>query len=239
MTTEFSIQEHLIHIWQVHLPDFYRNESEHLALLNQEEIERANRFHFPEHRIRFLTARAMLRKILGLYLQKAPTDIVFGYSTRGKPHLESNPLNLQFNVSHSFEMAVYGITKTYPIGIDIEKIEDKDQLELAKRFFSPKEYAELKQIPVSEQKKAFYSLWSCKEAVIKTSGEGLHFPLESFSVAINQPSQTISLNYEGKTASIRLEKFSVPQDYQAAFATEQEVSKVCLWQWSQKGIINL
>lgn len=237
MTTKFSIAEHIIHIWQVFLPDFYQDESQLLALLNPDEIKRANRFHFPEHRIRFLTARGMLRKILALYSQQPPASITFAYLHRGKPSLENNPSQIQFNVSHSFEMAVYAFTQRYPIGVDIEKIEDKDQLELAKRFFSPQEFQELQQMPELERKPAFYTIWSRKEAVIKTSGEGLHLPLESFSVSAKAKLEQISFVHEGKSFNYHLENFPVPQGYQAAFATEQEVKQLAFWQWTKWGIV--
>ncbi len=61
---------------------------------------------------------------------------------------------------------------------------DFDLLELAERFFSPREQAELNALPVERRTQAFFLGWTRKEAFIKAHGEGLSLPLEQFDVSL-------------------------------------------------------
>lgn len=235
MTTEFLIEDHSIHLWQLFLPDFFHQEKDLLALLNEEELERANRFYFPEHRSRFLTARAMLRKILSLYSHQNAKEIIFSYGSRGKPFLKHNPLNIQFNVSHSYEMAVYALTKTHDIGVDIERIETKDHDDIAKRYFSPKEFEDLQKLAPEQRQPFFYKIWSRKEAVIKALGEGLYAPLENFSVSLEKNSEDIEIVHNEQRYTYHLESFAVPAGYEAAFAVNGAVKKIVNCEWREEG----
>src|SRR5580692_2114804 len=132
MKSDFTIKNHNIHLWRVHLIDFSTQENDFLMLLSPDELQRANRFRFPEHRQRFIIARGMLRQILGLYTHFSPAEIIFSYGVHGKPFLQENRLNVKFNVSHSNDMAVYALTHEFEVGVDIQKIEEKYKEAVAK-----------------------------------------------------------------------------------------------------------
>src|SRR5579864_3409435 len=118
-----KIEEDSVHLWQAFVPDLLAQIQTFIPLLNESEMERANRFHFDIHRERYIIARAVLRHILSLYTTILPQDIIFTLGPRAKPYLEQKPFDLQFNVSHSHDRVVYAFTKHAEIGIDIEKIE--------------------------------------------------------------------------------------------------------------------
>ena len=80
------------------------------------------------------------------------------------------------------------------VGIDVEKAKrDFNAREIAERYFSASECAELLSLPSEVQTQAFFRCWTRKEAFLKASGEGLHIPLDSFSVSLTP----------GKPASFR------------------------------------
>ncbi len=229
------IESHSVHLWQVFVPDLLSHKDDFLLVLNQEEIKRAERFRFDEHRERYIIARAILRHILSLYTNTSPSKIEFVLGARGKPYLSQNALNLQFNVSHSHDMAVYALTTHAEIGIDIERIEPHFTEGVAKRFFSEKEYAALMALSEKERIPAFYRLWAGKEAVIKALGEGLYAPLADFSLDLSEDTQTILL---GQT-HFYVKNFAAHPDYQAAFATPQHIHQLVHWEWNEKGPVGL
>lgn len=150
-------------------------------ILNDEEQARAIRFVFERHRRRFVHARAALRILLGQMLSIAPEKIGFSYNKQGKPALADNPNGLEFNISHSAETALFAFGYHKPIGVDIEYFSTRDYLGIAKNLFSTSEYHALAKAPPYLAPLVFFSLWSQKEAFIKTSGLGLSYPTQAFS----------------------------------------------------------
>lgn len=151
--------------------------------LSRDEQMRAERFHFERDRRRYLVARGMLRILLGRQLDRAPADIVFWYEPHGKPRVAATTPPLHFNVAHSSDMALYAISHHCVPGVDIEHLDrDIDVAAFAQRFFTPRECADLLRIPAAGQKRALLTLWTRKEAVVKSIGAGLQFPLHDFEV---------------------------------------------------------
>ncbi|MFM6064502.1 MAG: 4'-phosphopantetheinyl transferase family protein [Microcystis aeruginosa] len=151
------------------------------SLLSEDEIIRANRYHFPQHKRRFLVARGCLREILGSYLTISPEKIEFIYSERGKPSINHQ---FQFNLSHSEEMAICGLTLTARIGVDLEKMRQmKDLDSLTKRFFCAREHELVEKS--AEKEKLFFQLWTAKEAYLKALGTGISGGLDRVEVGLN------------------------------------------------------
>ncbi|MFB2975156.1 4'-phosphopantetheinyl transferase family protein [Microseira sp. BLCC-F43] len=162
-----------VHIWRADLDQPESCQTQLAATLSTDEQARAQRFHFDVHRQRFIVGRGILRNILGRYLGKEPRELEFCYSDRGKPSLGGPHTSVCFNLSHSQSLALYAIARR-PIGIDLEYIRPLDDaLKLAQRFFSPREYAFIAALPPDQKQKAFFQLWTCKEAYLKATGEGL------------------------------------------------------------------
>ena len=126
-------------------------------------------------------------RLLSNFLDLPPDQIRFTYSGYGKPNLipEQNPADLRFNLSHSGEMALYGITHGRNIGVDIEQLRTLDDFEgIATGFFSPCENAALHTIDAARKPLAFFNCWTRKEAYIKAQGQGLSISLDSFDVTL-------------------------------------------------------
>jgi 4'-phosphopantetheinyl transferase len=70
------------------------------------------------------------------------------------------------------------------IGFDVEEARRPAPLDLAPRYFSRREIAQLGRLPPARRADRFYALWTFKEAYIKGRGLGLAIPLDSFTVEI-------------------------------------------------------
>jgi 4'-phosphopantetheinyl transferase len=177
---DYQINNHQIHIWLIDINNYLQ--PNFAAYLDDQEIERAQRFKFIKDRNCFIGSHAALRMLLGKYCSCDPCAITYEYTANNKPILTGNNL-IKFNLSHSHSQAIIAVTKNHPVGIDIEYMQEKKILaELAKRFFSTQEYAEYKSLPAQQKTLGFYNCWTRKEAFVKALGIGITCPLKSFSV---------------------------------------------------------
>jgi 4'-phosphopantetheinyl transferase len=220
-----------VHIWKVRLDGPALADSE-ASVLSSDETARANRFHFEKDRVRFIRCRSALRRLLGEYLAIPAAEIHFKYLTNGKPQVnaEQNPRSLQFNVSHSADLALIAvgvigaIGNEKQLGVDIEKIRgDVDTNLLSERFFSSLEREGLRWLPEHLRVPGFFACWTRKEALLKATGDGLSVPLADFSVSTHP-------DHDPEVAEIRgdpeagkrwfLVDLNVEGDYRAVLAVE-------------------
>lgn len=165
------------------------------SLLSEDEIQRANRFHFPEHRRRFVVARGMLRELLGQYLNLDPMQVQFEYSSHGKPRIQGES-SLKFNLSHSQDLVLYGFTLEREIGVDLEYLRPLENAsQLAQRFFCPREYEVIRTLDLENQKKVFFKAWTAKEAYLKAIGAGISGGLDQveLELSLDEPVKLRSL----------------------------------------------
>lgn len=211
-----------VHIWRASLTLPKEKISEFLELLNSQEKERAAKFVVSNAANSFIAARGILRTILGGYLKVKPQDIVFQQNQYGKLYLDSSPL--QFNLSHSHDLAIFIFTLNNPVGVDVEFIRDDYEFtDIAKRFFSKSEVNELFSLPKDKQLYGFFNCWTRKEAFIKALGVGLFKELDKFSVGVSyEKTGRISLSLDGDNNSKdpvwALEGLDPALQYTGAFA---------------------
>ena len=178
--TNLILQPHKLDLWQYSLKE---ETSSTNLFLNDEELQRANRYYFKHHQRRFTNARNMLRIILGRYLNQNPATICFNENKYGKPELKNNT-TLKFNLSHSEDLALVAITMHTEVGVDVEYFSDRPYDGIAKNMFSDAEIINFNQITPEHKQAAFYNVWSQKEALIKACGLGLSYPTQQFSVPV-------------------------------------------------------
>jgi 4'-phosphopantetheinyl transferase len=157
------------------------------SILSLDERERAGRFRKIRDAHRYIAARGSLRSLLAAYLTIEPDRLRFTYDTFGKPRVagEETLTSMRFSVSHSGDLALFGFARGHKIGVDVERIRpDIDVDDLATRYFSPNELKKLRSLPAGQQREAFYSGWTRKEAYLKGRGEGLSFPLDRVEVSL-------------------------------------------------------
>jgi 4'-phosphopantetheinyl transferase len=163
-----------------------------------------------------------------------PAELHFQYSDRGKPHLEDH-VPLEFNLSHSGEVALLAVTRIGPVGIDVERKRPlEDLLGLARSNFASGEYATLTALPEPERLDSFFQCWTRKEAYVKSVGEGLALSLGDFEVTCEpgEPARFLSLGgSSGRARSWYLHGFRPAKGYIGALALRGQPETLETWIW--------
>jgi 4'-phosphopantetheinyl transferase len=228
---DLELEPRHVDIWRLSLdlpPDSVKSME---STLSADEIERAARFRFEKDRSRFIVSHARLREILARYLRSGPARFAFSVNEYGKPSLTHS--RLEFNLTHSGNLALVAVTWNRKVGVDIERIrEGISSLVIARQYFSKAEMAELQSLPPEQRVDAFFVCWTRKEAFIKAHGMGLSLPLVSFDVSLT-PGQPAVLratrpdpHEAGRWTLFPLE---VPPGYAGAAAAEGKELQLRLW----------
>jgi 4'-phosphopantetheinyl transferase len=166
-----------------------------LSYLSPDERARVQQFLFLKDRIAFSIGRALLRKTLSRYVERAPEDWIFVRNAFGKPEIKpsSNLPDLRFNLSHSAGIVVAVFTRGRDIGVDVEHVEaNVNWLDLARSHFAADEIKLLEKLSGEARRNAFYRLWALKEAYAKARGTGLSHPLADVSFTLDPPTISFS-----------------------------------------------
>lgn len=207
-------------------------------LLDDEEKARAARFVRAADARRFIQAHAALRVFLAGFLRVDPRDVRYEAAKHGKPRLAAGLADsgLEFNLSHSHEVALVAATRVGALGVDVEyQREIEDAMDIAERYFSPLERHDLSRLAPAEQQRAFFRCWTRKEAVIKADGEGLGLPLESFDVDLAPGCVSALRAFRGRSkgeGEWSLRDLAAPAGYAAAGAVRTPVSSATRWRES-------
>lgn len=224
-----------IHLWRLDLDSSRTAEISEGSLLSKDELARAARFHFERDRRTFSETRIALRRILGQYLCISPHEIRFDYRENGKPEISEsqNRKCIRFNVSHSGRFSIIGVSLERRIGVDVEKYRTMDYLEIARRYFSEREYDELKAARAAKLQYRFFSCWTRKEALLKALGEGIGNLLDQVSVSIGN-GQPRLIDFSGNPGALQvwsLLDVNLEIDYAAAIAFEGKSFHIHYWNY--------
>jgi 4'-phosphopantetheinyl transferase len=149
--------------------------------------------------LHWLGTRVLLRKML-----KTDEYIDAQVDAHGKPYLVNIPYHI--SLSHSFDYAAVMVSKSKPVGIDIEQVKEKVE-RIAHKFMRPEEMAFLDPAQKIQQ---LYVCWCAKEAVYKCYGQ------KEVSFADNIMVKPFSYNTEG-LVSARLLKGDIDISYQVHY----------------------
>ncbi len=145
------------------------------GVLSPDERERLRRLDRTDVGRRWLVSRAALREILAAKLGVGAADVKLKLGDHGRPGLDPahHDRALDFNLSHSGELALIAIARQVRLGIDIERHRDRDPLRVANRYFSPAEVNAVRAFPPADRPDAFLRYWTAKEALAKGLGLGM------------------------------------------------------------------
>jgi 4'-phosphopantetheinyl transferase len=189
------LPEGTVHIWRASLDVPAASVVRLNTLLNSEESQRADRFVQERDRHHFIVCRAVLRLLLGRYLERSSSTVHLQTQQFGKTVLAIDDLGipLHFNLSHSHGLAIYAFCFGHELGVDLERLRPEIATEeIANRFFSIRERQELASLPRSARVAGFFNAWTRKESYVKAHGKGLQIPLDSFDVTL-APGQPVIL----------------------------------------------
>jgi 4'-phosphopantetheinyl transferase len=176
--------------------------------------------------------------LLGNYLGINPNKIEFEYGDCGKPRLAASMGNnaLQFNVSHSQEYALYGFTNHHLIGVDVEYLREMGNItEVARRFFTHREFQLITNLTNKEQHKAFFQLWTIKEAYLKAIGTGLSGSLTDIEMIFDPAKRPKLLAIEENIATVgnwSMYHFAPAANYVAAIIVNTKTPKQQIVFWN-------
>jgi 4'-phosphopantetheinyl transferase len=150
-------------------------------LLSVQERERSRRLLLERDRRLSVLSWGLVRTTLGAIVGRDPASLEFARDQFGKPALPGGP---SFNLSHSGDRVLIALAEEGRVGVDVEVIRPLPDAEaLAERSFSTDEAAALSALAAAERERAFFRIWTRKEAFIKAVGRGMSIPMSSFSVA--------------------------------------------------------
>ena len=142
------------------------------SLLSPDEESICKKYKFKFLRDKYTIHRGLLRYFISLIISQSPTRINILTNSYGKPYLDLSYLG--FNISHSENYALFSFCLNSELGIDIE--EDNKNiniLELSRLICSKREFADLAMLDNIQQRHAFFTLWTHKEAISKNLGMGM------------------------------------------------------------------
>jgi len=234
---DLRLQPDEVHVWRAPLvvPESVLEQLN--QLLSESETTRATSFRSAEDRGRWIVAHGVLRILLSRYLCLNPRLLHFDFTTYGKPFLAFPALNtpLEFNLAHSRDLALYALTYSRQVGIDVEyKRADIDYEALAQIAFSPNEQATLRSLPNALKQEFFYSCWTLKESYIKAKGKGMSIPLDQFDVSCQSGEPAALLQSREDPHEIRrwaLRELAPGHEYEGAITVEGSGWSLSCWQW--------
>lgn len=173
-----------LHVWWLDLEPPVARLRELEAFLDDDERTTALCFVSDRHRTRFTAGRGAVREILAGYLGRDPRGLRFERGPFGKPRLADQAV--QFNFSHSEARGVLAVAREGRIGVDVEHVRDwRDLRELEALCFTRSERRELERLSDDARLRAFFRLWTRKEALLKAAGVGLSRPLTELEVGLD------------------------------------------------------
>ena len=155
------------------------------------EVARGSAFAREADRVRFVTGRALLRRLLAGYLGAAPEEMAIEAGRFGKPALSGHwaTSRLAFNLSKSGDHLAFAFAVGREIGVDIESLRpprlEAGEPEALAGFFTPAEAALVRSRSAADARATFYRLWACKEACLKCHGTGLATPLDEIAIDLS------------------------------------------------------
>lgn len=152
------------------------------AVLSDEERSRAACFRTDQLRDVYVAAHGMLRQVLSEATGQPAQQLSFQENPWGKPALSDLHRDFYFSISHSSDRFLVALSRTGPVGVDIEKIADDAPYDIADQIMTPGEQSLLMRIPAQDRRQTFYDLWARKEAVAKAIGRGLDIDFRTIEV---------------------------------------------------------
>jgi 4'-phosphopantetheinyl transferase len=170
--TRVRLDDGEVHAWRAELGVV---EDDVARWLSPDECERMARFVDPEHGRRWARARGVLRVLLGRYLDADPAGLRFSEGEHGKPALASAEADgLEFNVSHSADVALYAVARGRSVGVDVEVARRPvDAVAIARRMLGEEAAQRLAALDDEERERAFLRAWTRHEAALKCRGTGI------------------------------------------------------------------
>jgi 4'-phosphopantetheinyl transferase len=215
----------VIHVIRARLDNPPAPVEELVAVASDDERARAAMFLHERDHHRHIIGRSVLRLALAPLVGTPAAEIRFQATELGKPYLETGP---SFNVSHSGGEVLIAVAPGGRLGVDVEEVRElRDLLSLARTSFTAPEVNMVAAFSEEERLRAFFRVWTRKEAVLKALGCGLT-GLSGIRVSADPGEHNAMLHMEDPPEIERwtVRSLSVHPAVEAAVAWDYPVSEV-------------
>ncbi len=219
------LDDNAIDVWAIQLIGNDEVTTTLFRVLDDVERARAGRFLASRDRLQFVQSHGIMRLILAGYLDCDPTSLTFQEGQFGKPRLCQVPSkrDLQFSLSHTDAYCMVAVRWLHPLGVDVERLRHvQEATNIARKQFTPAEYRMLSMLTGAEQQRAFFVLWTGKEACIKALGKGLTEGLDALELNIESEGFLRPVAWQGDQTIVRdwsVCRLDSPCGYVAAVST--------------------
>jgi 4'-phosphopantetheinyl transferase len=219
-----------VHVWKISAGPNMNQDEQLERVLSADERHRAKQFRFDKDRWLYTAAHAAMRSLLAFYLGVPGDQIQLVSGTHGKPSLApADTSRLEFNLSHSHELALLAVTRGRAVGVDVEFIKsDFGFHEIARRFFTAGEVSALSALPPALQRSAFFKCWTSKEAFLKAKATGLSGKLDEVQIVLTGDGL---LRIEAEVPGWSLSELQDVDGYAAALVLEGGDRPVHCFSW--------
>ena len=158
-------------------------------VLSADERHRSEGYKIALSRDVFTLARGLLRLELARRMEVEPRSLHFEVRSSGKPDLRSGPPSRpdwRFSVAHSGPHVAIAFARHTDLGLDLERLGRRvEPLQIAKRYFTPRELEALEATAAGERPRAFFAGWTRKEAIVKARGHTMAESLATLTVDLD------------------------------------------------------
>jgi len=206
-------------------------------LLNEEERARMERMRLGIARHEYVVGRGMLRVLAGAATACGPREVTIGAGEFGKPRVEG----VEFSVAHSHGRVVLAACREAAVGVDVEWVEREiEALEIARSTFAPGEVKRIEQAAEgAERARAFFAVWTRKEALVKAHGQGLTIPLDSFETPESDAEQAVELVVKGETRQFYVRGIDVGEGFAGSLAAAVEGLKLRMVELNGEALVKM
>jgi 4'-phosphopantetheinyl transferase len=207
-----------VHVWSVTLAEGEASDTRFDDILSADERRAIRRLRFAGDRRRRRASHVAARWILGRYLGIAPERIRFERNASGKPTLPDT--DIEFSISHSGDLALVGVGRGRPLGIDVERVHGiPDWNALADFILTGRERG----IVMPDDPAGLLQVWTRKEALLKAIGTGL----------VDSPTE-LDVMESSRVAGLVITDLELPPGYVGAVAVRDDFVRLatCSFDWT-------
>jgi len=167
------LQKNRIHIWSAGYEDLHRHFKVLSGAISPEERYSATTLRNSADAKKYILRQGVLRIILAHYTHQDPELVALVKGKNGKPELDpqGSHADVFFNLSHTSEKILIGVTLKHRIGVDIVKMDPAYTFhDSAEYILTPAEKAFMRRIRPDLRYQVFFRIWAIKEAILKATG---------------------------------------------------------------------
>jgi 4'-phosphopantetheinyl transferase len=136
---------------------------------------------------------------------------------------------------------VLALCRDTALGVDVEWVEREiEALEIARSSFAPGEVLRIEQAAEgADRARAFFAVWTRKEAMVKAHGQGLTIGLENFEAPDGEEEQVVELTVKGEARKLYVRGIDVGVGFAGALAVGMEGLRLRMVELSSESLVKM